>query len=195
MNSDKLDNQTACEILDRKLKHLESITRNVFTCFSQAENLHPETMDLKAFMMDFEELAQCELGERSIELRLQAEEVAISADRRQLQLLLKNLLMNAAQALESYREDARIEIAAHAQGKSVVISVCDNGPGIPDQIRNVVFEPFVSYGRGERSGLGLSCVRAIVAAHNADIRLVTGDQGSLFTIQFYKHAACSARAK
>jgi signal transduction histidine kinase len=61
------------------------------------------------------------------------------------------------------------------------LRVGDTGPGVPDGIRERLFEPFVT-GRPDGTGLGLAIVREIARAHGGDARLIASPQGAVFEI-------------
>jgi two-component system phosphate regulon sensor histidine kinase PhoR len=92
---------------------------------------------------------------------------------------LTNLLANALKYTPE--KDKRIELSAVAEGKLVVITVADNGPGIPREEQELIFERFE---RGQAaqaagttkagSGLGLAIVRAIMRAHKGKVELRSG---------------------
>ncbi|MEX2178136.1 MAG: ATP-binding protein [Gemmatimonadaceae bacterium] len=98
-----------------------------------------------------------------------AQEVRINGDAAALQQLFLNLLLNAAQALgEGVGGSATISV--QRRNGHVVMSVSDNGSGIPEEAREKVFEPFYST-RPQGTGLGLAIARRIVAAHQGEIRI------------------------
>jgi signal transduction histidine kinase len=98
--------------------------------------------------------------------------VAVSEDR--LRQLLLNLAMNAVDATP---EDGTVRLAAHASGDGVELVVSDEGPGIPEDSRTRVFEPFFS-GRSDRpGGLGLAICRRITEEAGGSIRVVDGPTG------------------
>ena len=84
--------------------------------------------------------------------------LTVVADPRRLDQVLTNLLQNAHAA------GARVAIEAEASQDSVRLHVCDNGAGIPADLRQRVFEPFASRSPGG-TGLGLAIVARIMAAH------------------------------
>jgi C4-dicarboxylate-specific signal transduction histidine kinase len=92
----------------------------------------------------------------------------ISGDFVQLQQLLINLLMNAMEAGITPASLHKVSLNAHRHGDKVRITVLDNGPGIPDEIRNRVFEPFVT-SKAEGLGLGLSICATIAESHGGKI--------------------------
>ena len=98
--------------------------------------------------------------------------VAVSEDR--LRQVLLNLAMNA---IDATPEDGTVRLAARAAGDGVELVVSDDGPGIPEDSRTRVFEPFFS-GRSDRpGGLGLAICRRIAEEAGGSIRVVDGRTG------------------
>jgi len=65
----------------------------------------------------------------------------------------------------------------------VEISVSDNGSGIPEKIRDDVFQPFVTAGKADGTGLGLAVVQKIVLDHGGQVAVEsTGSQGTTFKL-------------
>jgi two-component system NtrC family sensor kinase len=97
----------------------------------------------------------------------------IAADQDQLVQVLINLLTNAQQALAGREGEKRIGIAVRAGGDGgIVLTVSDNGPGIPEALRLRVFDPFFTTRQeGGGTGVGLSLCRAIVSAHAGSIEI------------------------
>ena len=102
---------------------------------------------------------------------------------RLVQVLL-NLLLNANQALAG-RPDARVVVESARDGRSVVVQVRDNGPGIPEEQRHRVFDPFfTTRAPGEGTGLGLSIAFDIVREHGGELELGAAPEGgACFTIR------------
>ena len=112
----------------------------------------------------------------------------ISVDRSQLQQVLVNLTLNAAQAIRSQGRPGRMSIGARLKDGlpgRVAITISDDGPGVPTEIRDGLFMPFVtSKAPGEGTGLGLSVSRAIVAAHGGTLEYGPREGGgTTFTIE------------
>jgi signal transduction histidine kinase len=88
----------------------------------------------------------------------------VMADRIQIQQVMLNLIRNAMEAMaDSRRRELRIGCAPHADGM-VEAFVADTGPGIPDDVAERLFEPFVS-GKADGMGVGLSISRNIIESH------------------------------
>ena len=85
----------------------------------------------------------------------------------QIEQVLMNLLRNAIEALEG-RSDAGIQLQVERDGRNLVITVRDNGPGIPPYRLASLFDPFATWKEGGM-GLGLSISRSLVEAHGGQL--------------------------
>lgn len=102
-------------------------------------------------------------------------------DTRKLERALYNLLLNACEAISA--DDGRISIELTRVSDGVQIRVADNGRGIPESIRGTLFEPFVSLGKENGTGLGLTVVQKIVQDHGGDIVVENTSQvGTVFRV-------------
>jgi nitrogen fixation/metabolism regulation signal transduction histidine kinase len=98
-------------------------------------------------------------------------------DRQMLRRMLINLIRNAAQAvLDHGRDNARIVVRLARHDDFWHLDVDDSGPGIPEDLRETVFDPYVTT-KGDGTGLGLSIVKKIVIEHGGTIRVETSDLG------------------
>ncbi|WP_158639154.1 hybrid sensor histidine kinase/response regulator [Elioraea rosea] len=103
----------------------------------------------------------------------------IAADQDQLMQVLINLITNAQQALAGQQGPRRIAIAARpGEDGGIVLTVADNGPGVPPALRGKVFDPFFTTRQeGGGTGVGLSLCRAIISAHAGTIALEETEGG------------------
>ena len=92
------------------------------------------------------------------------EDVAVVGDKIQIQQVLLNLLRNAAEAIAD-QERREIGLLTEVRDDNVQISVVDNGPGLPDEVKAKLFHPFVST-KKTGMGVGLSICHTIIAAHD-----------------------------
>jgi two-component system, OmpR family, sensor kinase len=156
--------------MGRLVNDLMAIARSEMEDF-----VRPRTVELVAW---FEELELRLSGtEHARDVRiLPPPPIRFHADPDRLAQAVLNLVTNAAVHTPA---GTVIEVAAATEGQQVVITVADDGPGIPETIRDAAFEPFVRSGEVATStGLGLAVVRAIVDAHGGRVRLDTGDGGT-----------------
>jgi two-component system OmpR family sensor kinase len=96
-----------------------------------------------------------------------AGEAWVEGDERRLRRLVENLLENAARHARSV-----VHVRVRPDGERIALSVEDDGPGVPPELRERIFERFVRGDDDERgSGLGLAICRAIARAHGGDVVL------------------------
>jgi signal transduction histidine kinase len=120
------------------------------------------------------------------------EPAEIEVDSMRLQRVLQNLVSNAVQALNS-KPGGRIDVRAWVRDSILYLSVRDNGPGIPAEIRDRIFDPFVTHGKKGGTGLGLAIVNNVVAAHRGKITFETqAGQGTEFLIRLPQDAGSRA---
>ena len=124
-------------------------------------------------------IGHCALAaERRIDLGVSyAEEEAVTAgDAGALKILLDNLIANA---LRHAPEGGRIDVACGVRDGMAYLEVADDGPGIPTEERERVFDRFYRRGGGSGAGLGLAIVKMIAQRHGATVRLLDSDAGGL----------------
>ncbi len=106
-------------------------------------------------------------------------------DTGKVERVLMNLLFNACEAVCPV--EGKIAITSRETKRGVEIRVTDNGPGIPESIRDSIFQPFVSHGKEKGIGLGLTVVRKIMHDHGGEISILnTGPEGTVFELVFPK---------
>jgi len=115
-----------------------------------------------------------------IEMRSNGENLAWF-DPRKLERALYNLLLNACEAAPG--GEGRVQVSVERNGIWVSIAVADNGPGIAKEIRDKLFHPFVSFGKENGTGLGLTVVQKIVQDHGGEVFTErSGDERTIFRI-------------
>ncbi|MCA9662595.1 MAG: hybrid sensor histidine kinase/response regulator [Myxococcales bacterium] len=123
------------------------------------------------------------LAERGVGLALEIDDgLCGCVDPSALERALWNLISNASDALAE-REDGVIMVRTSHSDDTLWIEVADNGPGIPDELRERLFAPFAT-GKRHGTGLGLAIVKQIADAHGGDIDVRTGADGTRFTLRF-----------
>jgi signal transduction histidine kinase len=99
-------------------------------------------------------------------------------DAEQMHRALDNLILNA---IENTPPGGVVKVEADNRDGRVTLRVRDTGPGVPENIRERLFEPFVT-GRPDGTGLGLAIVREIAHAHGGDVRVTSDSSGATFEI-------------
>lgn len=103
-------------------------------------------------------------------------------DFKKLERAFLNLLLNACEVVP--KESGTISVDLRRTGESLEIRIRDNGPGIAEPVRDKLFDPFVSYGKENGTGMGLTVVQKIVHDHGGDVVVEkTSVEGTTFRIK------------
>ncbi len=102
-----------------------------------------------------------------------------------LEQVFINLFQNALEAVDAKENDGRIEVRTHVENDKVIITVSDNGPGMPQHIRDNLFSPF-NTSKEKGLGLGLVIVKEIVTDYGGTISAESGPAGMSFRIELRK---------
>ncbi len=108
----------------------------------------------------------------------------VMADPRSMEQVFTNLIGNAVEAMSANGGTLAVRAQPFREGQGrpqVEITVSDNGPGIPDEIRERIYEPFVTT-KAQGTGLGLAITKRIVTAHRGSIRLNSFPGGTVFHV-------------
>lgn len=151
------------------------------------EVLSLSQFSLRALIISVAKAQRLALKSAQIQLRLQVEDCAITADRDKMRTVLDNLLSNA---LKFTPRGGSILIRANSQPGSCVLEFADTGPGIPEDEGPRIFDAFFQGkqkqgGHIAGTGIGLSVVLECVQAHDGVIELVDSDEfpGAHFRIR------------
>jgi len=152
-----------------RLDSLNSVLSDLLT-FARVRELKLAPLDLRVFLDDLTSSLRLDPAMAGIDIRISdGNDLTLQADSDQLRLVLMNLVINAAQAMNGR---GRIDVAVAAIDNQVELTITDAGPGIPMEIRERIFEPFFTT-KHRGTGLGLPTAKRIVEAH--DGRLVVED--------------------
>jgi signal transduction histidine kinase len=119
--------------------------------------------------------------------------VEASVDGVKLSRAIYNLLLNACQASKAAGVRATVTISLDEDERRIRISVADTGKGVPPTIIKTLFQPFVSHGKVNGTGLGLTVAQHVAQEHGGEVKLEeTSAHGTTFSIVLYKNALPSA---
>lgn len=102
-----------------------------------------------------------------VDLHIEVSEHEIYIDKDRMLRVMQNLISNAIDACEG--RTGRISIRSIYDNGDVRIIVTDNGRGIPESIRDTLFDPFVTEGKKRGTGLGLAIIKRIIEGHSGSI--------------------------
>jgi signal transduction histidine kinase len=173
--------RTMLESIARGADRIRALAQGLLA-FSRPSDEEPIALELNDVVERSLELCHYQILKAGVKLEksLAPERPRVLGVPNQLEMALINLVVNAVQAMA---EGGRLRVASRLDGGAVEVSVADTGPGIPAEIQDSIFEPFVSTkpeGRG--TGLGLSTTLMVVERHHGRIDFTTGPGGTTFRI-------------
>lgn len=171
------------EYFDLARRELDRLMKTVHRMldFYRPGASHAEHVDVLELLKHVISLTSQQLGQRQIEMKTKLPESLppIFAVSSQIQQIFINLILNAFDAMPAGGE---LEISARALNSGVEILFHDSGPGVPEDRRDNIFEPFFSTKDGG-TGLGLTVSYNIVTAHGGALDLVnTSEPGACFRL-------------
>jgi signal transduction histidine kinase len=125
-------------------------------------------------------------------VKLELEKVSVDTtaevDTRQLERAIYNLLLNACQSARESTGLREVRISLNANSNAVSVTIVDSGPGVPEAIRDSLFDPFVSQGKQRGTGLGLTLAWSVAREHGGDVSLVSSRKGeTVFRLTVERH--------
>ncbi|TIH12923.1 HAMP domain-containing protein [Marinifilum sp. JC120] len=179
------------EVLMDCAEDIERIDKliNMLMDITEAEtgqmHLSPEPLSCSEIINETIDLYEIIAEDRNIHITNRANNYMISADRQRILQVIGNLTDNA---LKYTPEGGKIIFKTGLEDKFTVISIQDNGPGIPKEERDRIFEKLYREDKSRSTkgvGLGLSLVRAVMQAHGGSVTVHDAPEGgSLFEIRF-----------
>lgn len=139
-----------------------------------------EILDVTALVTEVVEDARFEAAAVHRDVHLEScAEVYVKGHAELLQRAVENVVRNA---VRHTCENSTVQVSLHAEGRNLRICVDDDGPGVPEQALDAIFEPFVRFSedRGNDGyGLGLAITRNTIEAHGGHVRAINRPHGGL----------------
>jgi two-component system sensor histidine kinase PilS (NtrC family) len=188
VNEDDEDEQTLARLVMRESERLNRLLSE-FLDFSRVRATNFERLDLLDAARDAARIVGENPAAEGVEISVSGESAPLEADADLLHRMVSNLILNAVQALDG-RGLVAVTVSMAALGEApaslgdqaVKLVIRDNGPGIPEAVRERLFEPFVT-GRPGGTGLGLAIVQRAVSAHGGIILVDSAPRaGTTFSI-------------
>ena len=140
--------------------------------------LHPEATDIRHVLV--QQVERARLLHPELSLRVEGQSVTATVDAARIGQVLANLLNNACEVTP---EGGTVRVVVSQRGRGAVVSVHDDGPGVPVEDRERIFGRLIRLNesrgrRGEGAGLGLTIARGIARAHGGDVSCEPPPKGS-----------------
>ncbi|HKW41219.1 MAG TPA: HAMP domain-containing sensor histidine kinase [Gemmatimonadales bacterium] len=172
------DNRTAVavEVLSAETQRLEQLAKE-FSDFGRLPEGPKSEVDLVDLLMELGKTAVP--ADVEVSVRANGESCRLLGYYEPLRRAFANLLRNGSEAM---RGRGTIDVEVRRDGGGLVVTIADHGPGIPDELRQRVFEPYFTT-KQDGTGLGLALVRQTIEAHSGTITVgETPGGGAMFSI-------------
>jgi signal transduction histidine kinase len=141
------------------------------------------TVQLLPLVKRIENLFKPDLEAENIDFQIDVDStIEINADPNLLDQVLINLVKNAIEAIKNQPYKS-IQLSTRIEQDKVILSIRDNGPGIPDEVLDNIFVPFYTT-KQSGSGIGLSLSRQIMVLHKGSIAVKSSSEGTSFELIF-----------
>jgi signal transduction histidine kinase len=168
--------------IGKEVERLSGLSRQ-YLAFARSKLPTREPEDVGALVEEAVGFVRLELQKHDIRvtLDLQPGLSPVLCDEGQIKQVILNLLQNARDAMPGGGE---IVVSVRAEGEEVVIAVDDQGPGVPEELRERLFEPFYTT-KSHGTGLGLAITQHIASSHGGSIacEVAPGGKGARFVLR------------
>jgi two-component system CheB/CheR fusion protein len=171
MAAESRDRAIVTDIIAR-LDALNGVVQDLLV-FARPRELRSEPVDLRALVTSTADLIMRDPSMQGLRIQVAGADAVAQADREQLQIVVQNILTNAAQAMGG-TGDVDVEITR--SGPEWRLAFADHGPGMPPEVRDKAFEAFFTT-KHRGTGLGLPTARRIVEAHGGRIAIESPSTG------------------
>ena len=190
---DQLDEKKVHEFVEKNMQTIQFMSQTIddFRNFFRKDK-SIENFSVKEAIEKTISLQKAQLEDHNITLHTDLEDVYIKGYKNEFMQIILNLISNAKDAIEEKRLEVGdfkglINIEAKEDKENVIIKISDNGGGIPEDIKDRIFEPyFTTKEEGKGTGIGLYMVKEIVERMHGDIELVNIENGAEFVLKFKK---------
>ncbi len=177
-----VDQQELLERIDTEVERLMSLTSELLS-YSGSQEGRKKLTNLNDTIANILKLLRYEINKTQTEASHEITPLPLAnIDNNKFKQIFINLILNAIQAMG---HGGAIRISTdYVKGEGIYVRFCDNGPGIPEKLREQVFEPFFTSRKdGTGTGLGLYLCRKIITEYEGHLKIIdTTMQGSCFEI-------------
>ena len=175
------DARSAVETLSRRARGLSNFIE-AYRTVAQTPEVKRQRFAARPWADELSRLFAAKAAEVPVSVHVAPDTLALDADPDLLAQVVINLMQNAAQAMANTGKPPHLTLRLIGDAGAIIIQVEDNGPGVPESLRQDVFLPFFTT-RAAGTGVGLNLARQIVIAHGGTIDVTDAPGGgALFRI-------------
>jgi signal transduction histidine kinase len=150
------------------VKQMTDLIESLLEFSRTRESLHPSYGDVRQAVDSAIKAVKAHPEFQGVRIRVSGEGATGGwFDFKKLERALLNLLLNACEVVPA--ESGQIDVTLQRNGQSLEVRISDNGPGIAEAVRDKLFEPFVSHGKENGTGMGLTVVQKILQDHGGEV--------------------------
>ncbi|WP_134703175.1 PAS domain-containing sensor histidine kinase [Ammoniphilus sp. YIM 78166] len=188
--------RTYIDVIEREF---EGLYGQITSFLSFSKNSGTEEPYIECSMRDLMEqvlrLIQPRAVNENVEVvRINESDSKIIVQKVAIQQVLSNVINNSMDALSTVDHQKKIIVRSWEDLDKFYISVSDNGPGIPEELKESIFEPFVT-SKKNGTGLGLAICKQIMEKNIGDLDFTSCNGETVFTLSFVKNCGLSASNK
>lgn len=181
LQEDAKGNEHSTDLLARIRTSVDNMNHIVTNILLYTKELQPDRSEfsIEELLEAAESIALNTIVKKQVKIEENLGNIILHADFELLKQSLANVLINAAQAVP---QGGLIRIDAENEKGMLRIKIWDNGPGIPDTVKDKIFNPFFTT-KNTGTGLGLAMVKRVVEAHAGTIFFESDEKGTLFIFE------------
>jgi signal transduction histidine kinase len=172
-------------VVNEEVDRLNQIVVNYLFAVRPMET-DPKCHCINSLIEELIDFIHYELEQDSIEIikNLAEDLPELRLDEKLIKQAFLNIIKNAQASMADDEQGGLLKISSYKVNDAVAVSISDTGPGIPEEIKNKIFEPYFTT-KDNGSGLGLTLVYKIMKEHSAEIQLKSVEgEGTIFTFIF-----------
>ena len=161
------ENQKYSDIICDEIDRLVDMTKELLEFSKGKTSINIQSVNVEQYIKGVASFLERDFAKSNINLHINVDyqgNVDIAPDK--MRRVIFNIANNARDAMKTGGD---IYINLYKEADNFVIELKDNGPGIPEEIRDKLFEPFVTHGKSQGTGLGMAVTKQIVEAHKGSI--------------------------
>lgn len=180
------ETQEWCDLISLQIQRMLGMAEEVLEFTKGSAVLYRQSVSVVKMLERFKRLNCVYFQSTQVNFYVKVpNDLQVSVDENKLLRVFQNIIGNAVEAFG--KPGGIIQVTAQETGEWVEIAIADNGPGIPETIREHLFDAFVTYGKRSGTGLGTAIAKSIIDAHGGQISFdSTSGQGTTFYIKLPK---------
>lgn len=186
--NDNEDLKNIVSRIEQGFGKIENLSKTLLS-FAKPSTEKKYPTNINSVVRDVIEFGEYELKRGSVNIIFNLYENIsyINAVKSQIEQAVLNILINAHHAVKGV-QNPQLIVTTYEDDDNVYLSIKNNGPKIPDELKEKIFEPFFTTKKdSEGTGLGLAIVRQIINKHSAEIEVFSDENITEFVMKFQKH--------